>query len=108
MPSRRDHFPETLARVGRSCRKLSMSGSCGWSLAIWCETKTRASPKRQGGARRVCALTRRVAREEWSVVSEAEARELAVREKRQNEANGDRPQNAWPQRVNVRRIRTSL
>src|SRR5208282_501085 len=34
MPSRRDHVPETLARVGRFCRKLSMSGQCGCSLKI--------------------------------------------------------------------------
>ena len=31
------HFtlPETLARVGRFCRKLSMSESCGWSLTTY-------------------------------------------------------------------------
>jgi hypothetical protein len=34
LPSRGNHFPETVARVGQSCRKLSMSGSCGWSFPI--------------------------------------------------------------------------
>jgi hypothetical protein len=43
MPSRRDHLPETLARVGQFCRKLSMSGSCGWPLTNRCETQTRAA-----------------------------------------------------------------
>src|SRR5208337_5315449 len=33
MPSRRVEIPETLARLGQFCRKLSMSRSCGWSLA---------------------------------------------------------------------------
>ena len=32
MPSRREKLPETLARLGRSCRKLSMTGSRGGSL----------------------------------------------------------------------------
>jgi len=58
VPSRRDQVPETLARLGKSCRKLSMSGSCGWSLTIRCVTQTRASPKRKGSARPVCSLTR--------------------------------------------------
>ena len=47
MPSRRDHLPETLARVRRFCRKLSMSGQCGWSLIIRCEKQARAPPKRR-------------------------------------------------------------
>src|SRR5271165_7267625 len=34
LPSRGNHFAETAARVGQSCRKLSMSGSCGWSFPI--------------------------------------------------------------------------
>ncbi len=63
------HFtlPETLARVGRFCRRLSMSGSCGGSLAIRCEKQARAPPRRKGGARRVLALTRPAARNggEW-------------------------------------------
>jgi len=49
MPSRRDHFPETLARLGHFCRKLSMSGQCGGSLTIRCEKQARTSPKRKGG-----------------------------------------------------------
>jgi len=32
LPSRRDHFPEKPARVGQSCRILSVSGSCGGSM----------------------------------------------------------------------------
>jgi len=56
MPLRRDRLPETLARVGRFCRKLSMSGSCGRSLTIRCETQTRAPPRRKGGARCVFAF----------------------------------------------------
>jgi hypothetical protein len=55
MPSRRDHFPETPARVGQSCRKLSMSGSSGASLAIRCDKRARVSPTPKGGAR-VCVL----------------------------------------------------
>ncbi len=43
-PSNPD-FPETAARVGQSCRKLSMSGSCGWSLAIRCEEQARVPPQ---------------------------------------------------------------
>src|SRR5271157_467974 len=35
LPSRRDQVPEPLARLGKSCRKLSMSGSCGGSLATY-------------------------------------------------------------------------
>jgi len=61
MPSRRDHLPETLARVGRSCHKLSMSGSCGWSLTIQCETQVRALLKLKSGARRVFFDTRKPA-----------------------------------------------
>ena len=49
MPSRRDHFPETPARVGQSCRKLSMSGSSGASLAIRCDKTARVSPTPKGG-----------------------------------------------------------
>ena len=41
--SRRDHFPEKPARVGQSCRKLSVSGSCGCSFPIRYEVKARAS-----------------------------------------------------------------
>ena len=48
MPSRRDHFPETPARVGQSCRKLSMSGSSGASLAIRCDKTARVSPTPKG------------------------------------------------------------
>src|SRR5271157_2474007 len=55
IPSRRDHFPETPARVGQSCRKLSMSGSSGASLAIRCDKTARVSPTPKGGAR-VCVL----------------------------------------------------
>ena len=58
MPSRRDHFPETPARVGQSCRKLSMSGSSGASLAIRCDKTARVSPTPKGGAAGVCSLTR--------------------------------------------------
>ena len=29
MPSRRDHFPETPARVGQSCRKQCVGVDCG-------------------------------------------------------------------------------
>ena len=60
LDSSREDFtlPERLARFWRSCRKLSMSGSCEESLAIRCENQARASPMRKGGARRVCALTR--------------------------------------------------
>ena len=39
VPSIRDPFPETLATVGQSCRKLSMSGSCRPSLAIRCDQR---------------------------------------------------------------------
>src|SRR5208283_3824732 len=51
LPSRGNHFPETAARVGQSCRKLSMSGSCGWSFPIRYEVKARASlrPRRKSG-----------------------------------------------------------
>ena len=57
VPSRRDQVTETLSRFGRSCNKLSMTGSCGWSLTIRCEKQARASP---GGkaARGRCSLTR--------------------------------------------------
>src|SRR5271157_93759 len=55
--SRRHHFPETPARVGQSCRKLSMSGSCGCSFPIRYEVKARASLRPQGGARRVRSHT---------------------------------------------------
>jgi len=51
-------LPETLARLGRSCRKLSMSGQCGGPLSFRCEKQARAPPKRSGGTRRVCSLTR--------------------------------------------------
>ena len=51
IPSRREQFPETLARVGRFCCKISMLGQCGWSLTIQCEKQARAPPKRKGGAR---------------------------------------------------------
>ena len=37
-------FHSTLARLGQSCRTLSMSGSCEESLAIRCEKQARASP----------------------------------------------------------------
>src|SRR5271166_4958197 len=58
VPARRDQVPETLARFGQSCRKISMSGSCGWSLPIRCEKRPARRSKPKGGARRVCALTR--------------------------------------------------
>jgi len=58
VPSRRDQVPEPLARFGQSCRKLYMTGSCGWSLPIRCEKQARASPKPKGGARRVCSSAR--------------------------------------------------
>ena len=49
---KKHHFPETLARLGHFCRKLSMSGQCGWSLTIRCEKQARVSPKRKGSAQR--------------------------------------------------------
>ena len=55
LPSRGNHFPETPARVGQSCRKLSMSESCAESLAIRCKTQARAAPSRKA-ARGVCGL----------------------------------------------------
>src|SRR5208282_4588742 len=47
------HFtlPETLARLGQSCRTLCMSGSCRPSLAIRYEKQARVSPAPIGGAR---------------------------------------------------------
>ena len=47
------HFtlPEPLARFRRSCRKLSMSGSCRPSLAMRYQKQARVSPTPNGGAR---------------------------------------------------------
>ena len=59
IPSRREQLPETLARVGRFCCKISMSGQCGWSLTIRCEKLARAPPERKGGAARVFFDTRK-------------------------------------------------
>jgi len=57
VPSRRNRAPEALARLWQSCRKLSMSGSCGWSFPIRCEMQACSSSDRKRG-RGVCALTR--------------------------------------------------
>jgi len=65
VPSRRDQVPETLARLGRSCRKISMSGQCGGSLIIRCGTQARASAKRTGCAACVSFDTRRPIRLIW-------------------------------------------
>ena len=62
LPSRGNHFPETAARVGQSCRKLSMSGSCGWSFPIRYEVKARASLRPRSGARCVFVDTRKLIR----------------------------------------------
>ena len=70
-----------------TCRILSVTGLCGESLTIRCE-KRPAPPWPKGGAGRVCSLTRRVASGERTVVSEAERRELAVREKRRTKPIG--------------------
>jgi hypothetical protein len=71
LPSRRDHFPEKPARVGQSCRKLSMSGSRGCSFLIRYEVKASASLRPQGTARnsgewRVTGWGR-----QWPVASQA-------------------------------------
>jgi len=59
--------------------------------------QARVPPRLRGGLRRECALTQRVARYsgewreksgQWSVSSEAEGRELAVREKRRTKPTG--------------------
>src|SRR5271157_1510962 len=51
----REQIPEAIGEFGRSCRKLSMWGSCGWSLIIRRDQQARASPKPKGGARWVWA-----------------------------------------------------
>src|SRR5208337_1922942 len=50
--------PETLARLGQFCRRLSMSGQCGVSLSIRCDKQAHAPPMPEGGARCVSHLTR--------------------------------------------------
>jgi len=57
--SRKGQVPETLARLGQPCCKLSMSGSGGWSLTMRSKMQVRVPPKRKGGMRGVCSLDTR-------------------------------------------------
>ena len=91
VPSRGNQVPETLSRFRESYCKLSMSGLSAEYLAIRYKKRPARRPC-QKAARGVSALTRRAAREwpvvrevasgQWSVASEGEGRELAVRERR--------------------------
>ena len=59
-PERRDIVPnDKESSMRTSCRKLSMSGQCGWSLVIRCERQARAAQTESRRGACVWSLTRR-------------------------------------------------